>query len=94
MYVVDKPCNIYRFQGKPHDNYRISPQSENITGFPHSRENLRRPRNALLTSAVCTVSVNLAEFKPKKLNWSVMTNYKFITQIIIDKAGCFSDRNS
>ena len=29
MYVVDKP----------HDNYRISLQSVNITGFPHNREN-------------------------------------------------------
>ena len=22
-YVVGKPCNIYRLQGKPYDNYRI-----------------------------------------------------------------------
>ena len=40
VYVVGKPCNIYRLQGKPNDNYRISPQSVNITGFPHNTHNL------------------------------------------------------
>ena len=28
-YVVGKPCNIYRLQGKPYDNYMISSQSVN-----------------------------------------------------------------
>ena len=36
VYVVGKPCNIYRLRGKPYDNYRISPQSVYITGFPHN----------------------------------------------------------
>ena len=36
VYVVGKPCNIYRLQGKPYDNLRISPQSVNIKGFPHN----------------------------------------------------------
>ena len=39
-YVVRKPCNIYRLRGKPYDYYRISPQSVNITGFPHNIHNL------------------------------------------------------
>ena len=56
--VVGKPCNIYRLQAlqcrEPHDNYRIYPQSVNITGFPHNRENLQRPCNALPTFAVYT----------------------------------------
>ena len=30
VYVVGKPCNIYRLQGKPYDNYRISIQSVNM----------------------------------------------------------------
>ena len=34
VYVVGKPCNIY------YDNYRISLQSVNITGFPHNIQNL------------------------------------------------------
>ena len=50
VYVVGKPCNIYRLrgkpydiyrlQGKPYDNYRIIPQFVNITGFPHNIHNL------------------------------------------------------
>ena len=40
VYVVGKPCNIYRLRWKPYDNYRISPQSVNITGFPHNIRNL------------------------------------------------------
>ena len=42
MSVVD-----LQIEGKPHDNYRIFPQSVNITGFPRNMENLQRPRNAL-----------------------------------------------
>ena len=30
---------IYRLQGKPYDNYRISLQSVNITGFPYNIHN-------------------------------------------------------
>ena len=30
VYDVKKPFNIYRLQGKPYDNYRISLQSVNI----------------------------------------------------------------
>ena len=40
VYVVGKPCNIYRLQGKPCDNYRISLQSVNITGIPYNIHNL------------------------------------------------------
>ena len=40
VYVVGKPCHIYRLRGKPYDNYRISLQSLNITGFPHNIHNL------------------------------------------------------
>ena len=29
VYVVGKPCNIYRLQGKPYDNCRIFQQSVN-----------------------------------------------------------------
>ena len=35
VYVVRKPCNIYRLEGNPYDNYSFSPKSINITGFPH-----------------------------------------------------------
>ena len=40
---------LYHLQiaGKPHDDFRISPQSVNITGFSHNRENLQRPNNAM-----------------------------------------------
>jgi hypothetical protein len=31
---------IFTDWGKPHDNYRISPQSVNIRGFPHNIHNL------------------------------------------------------
>ena len=31
VYVVGRPCNIYRLRGNPYDNYRISSQSVNIT---------------------------------------------------------------
>ena len=37
-------CTIY---GKPHDYYRISPKSVNITRYPHDRENLQTPYIAL-----------------------------------------------
>ena len=40
VYVVGKPCNMYRLRGKPYDNYRISQQTVNITGFPHNIHNL------------------------------------------------------
>ena len=40
VYVVGKPCNIYRLQGKPYVNYRISLQSVNITGIPYNIHNL------------------------------------------------------
>ena len=33
VYVVGKACNTYRLQANPYDNYRISLQSVNITGF-------------------------------------------------------------
>ena len=33
--------------GKPHDKYRISLQSVDITGFPHISKTLQGPRNAL-----------------------------------------------
>ena len=36
VYFVGKPFNIYRLRGKPYDNYRISPQAVNITGFPRN----------------------------------------------------------
>ena len=38
---------IFTDCGKPCDKYRISPQSVNITGFPHNRESLQRPCNTL-----------------------------------------------
>ena len=47
---------VLQIPGKPYDNYRISPQSVNITGFPHNRESLQRPRNTrkhLLRKYVC-----------------------------------------
>ena len=40
LYVVRKPCNIYRLQGKPYDNYKISLQYLNITGIPCNIHNL------------------------------------------------------
>ena len=30
---------VLQIPGKPYDNYRISPQSVNITGFPHNIHN-------------------------------------------------------
>ena len=36
VYGVSIGFPIYRLRGKPYDNYRISPQSVNITGFPHN----------------------------------------------------------
>ena len=38
-------CRYIQIAGKPHDNFRISPQSVNITVFAQNRENLQRPRN-------------------------------------------------
>jgi hypothetical protein len=40
LHVMGKLCNIYRLQGKPYDKDSISPQSVNITGFPHNIHNL------------------------------------------------------
>ena len=40
LYVVGKPFNIYRLRRNPHDSYRISPHSVNITGIPHNIHNL------------------------------------------------------
>jgi len=31
VYVVRKPCNVYRLQGKPYDNYKFSPKFVNTT---------------------------------------------------------------
>ena len=36
-------CQYLQIAGKPYDNYRISPQSVNITGFPHNRESCKDP---------------------------------------------------
>ena len=40
VYVVGKPCNIYRLKGNPIVIIVFSPQSVNITGFPHNIHNL------------------------------------------------------
>ena len=53
MEIIGNRRKIYfESKWKPHDDYMISLQSVNITGFPHNRENLKRPRNALQTFAV------------------------------------------
>ena len=39
VYVVGKPCNIYILQGNPIVSIGFSPQSLNITGFPHNIQN-------------------------------------------------------
>ena len=40
VYAVGKPCTIYRLWEKPYDNYRISLQPVNSTGFPYTIHNL------------------------------------------------------
>ena len=40
VYAVGKPCTIYRLWEKLYDNYRISLQPVNSTGFPYTIHNL------------------------------------------------------
>ena len=53
---------IFTDCGKPHDNYRISPKSVNITGFPHNRENLQRPCNICSVENLNNIHISLPEW--------------------------------
>ena len=54
---MDKSTTLLYLQiaGKPNDDYRISPQSVNVSGFHHNKRTLRRPHNGLSTFAVWSI---------------------------------------
>ena len=41
LYVVEKPCNVYKLYRNPYDNYMISLQSVIITGFLYNMYNIQ-----------------------------------------------------
>jgi len=71
VYVVRKPCNIYRLQGNPYGNYRFSPKSVNHT----VQESMVIPILLLMTFFTFTDSYIMGIIKICKKNLILTENF-------------------